>query len=411
MGIIQIDKSNIDFNNIYRTEADAKSGQKGVMVSEKYQEYWGDNGSELFFDEETGAVYETAPGASDLTGATKMGYIKKIDMSAAQGLSGLNAASNMATTSNGSSRMASNSNGSTQTGLSGSNSSSYVNKSNNSSYVSNSNASTSTSNSSRYASNSNNSTSISNNSRYASNSNASTSTSNSSRYASNSNTSSMSNGASNNYSRNNASTSYVSYSNGSSTSTANGASYQVANNSTGATQTIDVQNYYSGELHSKKSASESTIATNGVLTDGNQQYSVGGVTSAEDGTLSQTDYYYLVGQVAGESGNTTDDMLGVCSTILNRVESEDNFGTDIKNVLTKGYWPWGRTCDKYLNYDANGIPTGFKTIEQLGPIEYEKLQQVQSVVSDAMNGYRNLDKTTYYYSGNGTYNSFSDTFR
>ncbi|MBR1376450.1 MAG: hypothetical protein IJ565_01415 [Bacilli bacterium] len=82
MGIVQIDKSKIDFNNVYKNAQDAQSGSNSYAVSEKYQEYWGDNGSELFFDEETGAVYEAAPGSSDMKGATKMGYIKLVDTDA-----------------------------------------------------------------------------------------------------------------------------------------------------------------------------------------------------------------------------------------------------------------------------------------------------------------------------------------
>ena len=100
-------------------------------------------------------------------------------------------------------------------------------------------------------------------------------------------------------------------------------------------------------------------------------------------------------------------MLGVCSTILNRVEAGGGYGSTVQDALKIGYWPWGKTCDKYLNYDAYGNPS-LKTLEQLGAAEYEKLMNAQNVVSDAMNGVRNVNSDTKYYGGDGTHNYFSD---
>ncbi|MBR1416289.1 MAG: LysM peptidoglycan-binding domain-containing protein [Bacilli bacterium] len=164
-----------------------------------------------------------------------------------------------------------------------------------------------------------------------------------------------------------------------------------------------IQGTYSGELHSKRSASDGIRNSNGTLTYGNKTYTVGATT--EGNTLSQNDYYYFVGQVAGESANDCDDMMGVACTILNRLESD---GGTVQSVLEKGYWPWGKTCNRFLNYDGNGNPTGFKTIEQIGPIEYEKLQRVIATTNDAMNGVRNIEHNVRYYSGDGVHNYFSD---
>ncbi|MBR4693663.1 MAG: hypothetical protein IKP07_02520 [Bacilli bacterium] len=182
------------------------------------------------------------------------------------------------------------------------------------------------------------------------------------------------------------------------------------------TETLEVYNdqyrngsvAYAGNLHSKTIASPECKASNGQLTYNNNKYTISDGTNAQQGTISNTDYLYLVGQVAGESANDPDDMLGVCSTILNRIEAGGGFGNTVQNALKIGYWPWGKTCDKYINYDANGVPVGLKSIDQLGAQEYEKLMTVQSVVSDAMNGLRNISPTTFYYGGDGQYNYFSD---
>ena len=161
-----------------------------------------------------------------------------------------------------------------------------------------------------------------------------------------------------------------------------------------------------GDVHSKGKASAEAKATNGVLTQGNQQYQVGETTDIANGQLSERDYIYLVSQVAGESANDTDDMLGVCTTILNRAESKP--GSTIESVLAGGYWPWGETYRKYVNLDASGYPTGFKTLDQLGQAEYDKLQSVLNVVADAMNGTRNLNSNVIYYYGDSKHNYFSD---
>lgn len=161
---------------------------------------------------------------------------------------------------------------------------------------------------------------------------------------------------------------------------------------------------YTGLLYSKKKASPDIKQTNGVLRYGNKIYKIDGNVT-QGNTLSQNDYYYFVGQVAGEAANNEDDMLGVAGTILNRLEQG---GGSIEAVLKKGYWPWGKTCNKYINYDANGNPIGFKSREQIGDIEFAKLQKVLAVTTDALNGIRNIDPSVKYYYGDGTRNYFSD---
>ena len=162
---------------------------------------------------------------------------------------------------------------------------------------------------------------------------------------------------------------------------------------------------YTGVLRHKRSASPECIAAQGVLTYDNKKYIVG--TDRGDGVLTQQDYFYLVGQVCGEAALDTDDMLGVACTILNNMEYTSD---DVKTTLQKSYWPWGKTCDRFINYDGSGNPTGFKTIEQIGEGEFQKLQQVIKVVSDAMNGVRNVNKETRFYAGDGTHNYFSDSY-
>lgn len=169
--------------------------------------------------------------------------------------------------------------------------------------------------------------------------------------------------------------------------------------------TTSLNGQYTGVLHSKSIASESSRSTNGILTFDNKKYTIGSVTNGD--TISQSDYTYLIGQVAGEGGLDCDDMLGVCCTILNRVEAGGDFGSNVQEALQKGYWPWGKTCDKYLNYDAYGNPS-LKTLDQLGAAEFNKLMDAQKVVNDAMNGIRNVNSDTKYYGGDGIHNYFSD---
>lgn len=157
---------------------------------------------------------------------------------------------------------------------------------------------------------------------------------------------------------------------------------------------------YSGELHTKSKASASCKETAGKITTGHQSYKIvpDNEYTGAVGTISQTDYMYLVAQVAGEAGNSPDDMLGVACTIINRLEGPDSYGTSVVKVLEKGYWPWGRTCDGYLK-NGQFVDTGWKK---------DKIDMVKQVVNDVLNGTRNINSDVYYYSGNGTYNSFSD---
>lgn len=166
-----------------------------------------------------------------------------------------------------------------------------------------------------------------------------------------------------------------------------------------------LQGVYTGNVLNKMNASSQCRADSGVLTFNNKVYSVGANTAGN--TLSQEDYLYLVGQVAGESGLDCDDMMGVCTTILNRLE-RGGFGSSVKGVLQVGYWPWGKTCDKYVSYEGTGSPKRLKTEAELGSAEYAKLQRCINVVQDAMNGVRNLNSQTLYYFGDGQRNHFSD---
>ena len=172
------------------------------------------------------------------------------------------------------------------------------------------------------------------------------------------------------------------------------------------TQLGTLKGVYTGEVLNKMNASDTCRRDSGVLTYNNRVYTIGSDTTGN--TLSMDDYYYLVGQVAGESGLDCDDMMGVCTTILNRLELGSFGNGGIKGVLQYGYWPFGKTCDKYIVYDGNGSPVRFRTAEELGPKEYAKLQNCIRVVEDAMHGVRNLNMQTVYYFGDGQRNHFSD---
>ena len=157
---------------------------------------------------------------------------------------------------------------------------------------------------------------------------------------------------------------------------------------------------YSGSVHTKSKATDSCNETAGVVTTGHQNYTVvadGDYTGAA-GTISQSDYMYLIAQVAGESGNSADDMLGVATTIINRLEAGGEYGSSVTDVLEKGYWPWGKSCNAYLE-GGQYYNTDWGQ---------EKLELCTQVVNDVLNGTRNLNSDVYYYYGNGDYNSFSD---
>lgn len=157
---------------------------------------------------------------------------------------------------------------------------------------------------------------------------------------------------------------------------------------------------YSGTLHGRGNTTEAAQATLGVITTDNPKYQV--VPDSEytgaKGQISQSDYNLLIAQVAGESGNSADDMLGVTSTVLNRLESDSGFGDSVSQVFEQGYFPWGKS---YLNYVEGG---------QYYNTDWgqEKLNLATQVVNDALNGTRNVGSNVYYYSGNGEYNKFSD---
>ena len=158
---------------------------------------------------------------------------------------------------------------------------------------------------------------------------------------------------------------------------------------------------YSQKIHSKKQATSSIKNSNGRLTTDNQRYVIlpDKDFKGEKGTISESDYNLLVAQVAGEGSNEIDDMLGVTTTVLNRLESPDkNLGTTVHAVLEHGYFPWGRS---YKAYSPGG--KYYNTVSG-----QEKLAKAKMAVDDALNGYRNAEKNVFYYSGNGKYNSFSD---
>lgn len=162
----------------------------------------------------------------------------------------------------------------------------------------------------------------------------------------------------------------------------------------------DIPAGYSGIVHTKSQASAAIKESSGRITTGNRTYTVvpDNQYHKAPGTISQSDYDLLVSQTAGESGNSKDDQLAVVCTILNRLESGENFGDSITEVLEKGYFPWGET---HLAYE----PGGKYYNTEWGQ---EKLAQVKQVVDDALGGVRNLEDNVYYYSGNGKYNIFSD---
>ena len=156
---------------------------------------------------------------------------------------------------------------------------------------------------------------------------------------------------------------------------------------------------YTGDIHTKSQAKAGVKKSTGNITTNNQRYTI--VPDSEytkaPGTISESDYNLLVAQVAGESGNSKDDMLGVTCTVLNRLEA-DGYGNSVSEVLEKGYFPWGET---HLAYE----PGGKYYNTDWGQA---KLAQATEAVNDALGGVRNLEGNVYYYSGNGEYNRFSD---
>ena len=70
---IEISKDDIDFSKIYGNPEDAKNSQNAIKGV--HDEYFGDNGATLYFDEETGAIYEDNNGTEVL-----MGYANKNDI-------------------------------------------------------------------------------------------------------------------------------------------------------------------------------------------------------------------------------------------------------------------------------------------------------------------------------------------
>lgn len=161
---------------------------------------------------------------------------------------------------------------------------------------------------------------------------------------------------------------------------------------------------YTGKIYTKSYATDEVKASTGTITTGNQSYIIvpDSQYTKAPGTISESDYHLLIAQVAGESGNSKDDMLGVTCTVLNRLEAGGK-GDSVTEVLEKGYFPWGET---HLAYEPGGK---FYNTDW----GQAKLAQVTEVVNDALGGVRNLEEDVYYYSGNHThdgelYNHFSD---
>ncbi len=156
---------------------------------------------------------------------------------------------------------------------------------------------------------------------------------------------------------------------------------------------------YTGSVPTKSRATDAVKNSSGTITTDNQKYRI--VPDSEytkaPGTISESDYHLMIAQVAGEATNAKDDMLAVATTMLNRLENA-NFGNSIRDVLEEGYFPWGKS---YLAY----VEGGAYYHTDWGQ---EKLQQVTQAVDDALAGVRNLASNVYYYSGDGTYNYYSD---
>ncbi len=156
---------------------------------------------------------------------------------------------------------------------------------------------------------------------------------------------------------------------------------------------------YTGDIHTKSQATAGIKSSTGTITTDNQKYTIvpDSQYTKAPGTISQSDYNLLCAQVAGEAGNSKDDMLGVTCTVLNRLEA-DGYGNSVTEVLEKGYFPWGET---HIAYE----PGGKYYNTDWGQ---EKLAQATEAVNDALGGVRNMEGNVYYYSGNGEYNRFSD---
>ncbi len=173
-----------------------------------------------------------------------------------------------------------------------------------------------------------------------------------------------------------------------------------------------VSSGYSGSLHTKAKATDGVKSTAGTITTGHQTYSIVPDSQYNNapGTISESDYNLLVAQVAGESANSKDDMLGVACTVLNRLEA-GNFGGSVHEVLQKGYFPWGESYKSYVqegkSYTTTGVANSSGQYASTGWGQ-EKLQEVTAAVNDALGGARNVESNVFYYSGNGEYNKFSD---
>lgn len=169
---------------------------------------------------------------------------------------------------------------------------------------------------------------------------------------------------------------------------------------------------YTGQLHTKAKANDDVKASAGTITTGHQSYTIvpDDQYTKAPGTISQSDYNLLVAQVAGESANSKDDMLGVACTVLNRLEA-GGYGNSVHEVLQKGYFPWGESYRSYVeagkSYTTTGVAGSDGKYASTGWGQ-EKLQEVTSAVNDALSGARNVESDVFYYSGNGEYNKFSD---
>ncbi|MCI8588592.1 MAG: cell wall hydrolase [Bacilli bacterium] len=169
---------------------------------------------------------------------------------------------------------------------------------------------------------------------------------------------------------------------------------------------------YTGAVHTKSQASSGIKQSSGTITTGHQSYTIVPDTEyrKQPGTISESDYNLLCAQVAGESGNSKDDMLGVTTTVLNRLEA-GGFGGSVSEVLERGYFPWGESYRSYVESGktyAGGAVAANDGRYASTSWGQEKISQVKEVVNDALGGVRNLEGNVYYYSGNGEYNRFSD---
>ena len=172
--------------------------------------------------------------------------------------------------------------------------------------------------------------------------------------------------------------------------------------------------YTDHQVYGKTSTNSDVKDTLGVITTGNQTYVV--VPDSEfdksvytPGVISQTDYENLIIHVAGEMGASNSDGLAVASVYLNRLEKgtsggfvtndpkKDNYnlannGMTITGVLAEPGQAW---TVKHWTYDEVAL----------------KYDNAKAIVDDALSGVRNIGPDACFYTGDGTYNHFSQTYK